>query len=406
MLRRLLFLNCVLTDFAGFIVIFAVSRRLAELESSQWYLGLVGAGVSLSAGVGSLAGGWLAHRFDGRTWFLTGAVLLTCSTGACGVSSPGDAWFLPAYWLLGIGIGLLYPPLVGWLNRGETGHAHVAGVSRTLILFCISWNVGLMCGQLTAGSLFSWGDWWIYGVALAIAIINIVVAAIAASLVRPFSPESAGATSVAAGDAQLAASFKRLSWIANLGGMFGGSMVIHLLPGLAVAIGIPPDDHGRLLGCWRAVVIATYLVLHVTRFWHYRIAVALGSQMLAALGLVLVASADSGAMLLGGLSLLGQLVGFNYFSGLFYSTLGSAQHSRSLAAGIHEATLATGMAIGTFIGGILGSAINVRVPYLLAAGVLLLLSTIQYLVWRRWVQATTMSQSAPIEPAITAPRVE
>ncbi|MFO1095641.1 MAG: MFS transporter [Planctomycetaceae bacterium] len=376
MLRRLLFLNCVLTDFAGFIVIFAVSRRLAELESSQWYLGLVGAGVSLSAGVGSLAGGWLAHRFDGRTWFLIGAVLLTCSTGACGVSSPGDAWFLPAYWLLGIGIGLLYPPLVGWLNRGETGHAHVAGVSRTLILFCISWNVGLMCGQLTAGSLFSWGDWWIYGVALAIAIINIVVAAIAASLVRPFSPESAGATSVAAGDAQLAASFKRLSWIANLGGMFGGSMVIHLLPGLAVAIGIPPDDHGRLLGCWRAVVIATYLVLHVTRFWHYRIAVALGSQMLAATDLVLVASADSGPCCWSGLSLLGQL-GVQPISPDCSTARSAAQHS---AAG--EAALQGDAGNGDGNRDVHQRRSRIRDQragaHLLAAGVLLLLSTIQY----------------------------
>src|SRR5256885_5612350 len=31
-----------------------------------------------------------------------------------------------------------------------------------------------------------------------------------------------------------------------------GSMVIHLLPDLAVTIGVRAGDHGKLLACWRA----------------------------------------------------------------------------------------------------------------------------------------------------------
>ena len=46
-------------------MIFAVSRGLAEVKGEPWYLGVVGAGLSLSAGVGSILGGWLAHRLDG-----------------------------------------------------------------------------------------------------------------------------------------------------------------------------------------------------------------------------------------------------------------------------------------------------------------------------------------------------
>ena len=127
--------------------------------------------------------------------------------------------------------------------------------------------------------------------------------------------------------------------------------------------------------------------MHRFPFWHYQMQTASASQLLAVVGLVLVGSAESAVMLLAGLALMGQLVGFNYFSGLFYSTVGSSEKKRALAAGIHEATLATGMAIGTMVGGIAGSFIGHRAPYFLAAAVLLLLVFVQTTLCRRWTQA-------------------
>jgi MFS family permease len=181
--------------------------------------------------------------------------------------------------------------------------------------------------------------------------------------------------------------------------MFGGSMVIHLLPDLAVAIGVPPDDHGYLLAGWRCVIIATYLLMHHAVFWHYRLSTSMLSQVLAAIGLVVIARAESSGTLLVGLALLGQLVGYNYFSGLFYSTAGSSHERRALAAGIHEATLAGGMAFGTIVGGVLGSVVSHRMPYLLAAGVMLVLIAVQSAAWWRWVrplrQGSTVVASEP-----------
>ena len=54
--RLLLYLICGLTDFAAFVVIFAVSRGLAEGKAESWYLGVVGAGLSFSAGGSQLSG--------------------------------------------------------------------------------------------------------------------------------------------------------------------------------------------------------------------------------------------------------------------------------------------------------------------------------------------------------------
>ena len=398
----LLYLICGLTDFAAFVVVFTVSRSLAETNAEPWYLGIVGAGLSCCAGVGSFLGGWLSHRFDGRVVFLSGATTIALSIVACGLVDHHNLFFLPGYWLLGIGLGFLYPPLMGWLNQGEDPHANRRGVSRRLILFCVAWNVGMMCGQLAAGSLFSWGADSAYLVAFLVALLNVAIAFVA---VRRVVPLAAVPDDVKRQDHEgmaLAAAFKQLSWLANLGGMFGGSMVIHLLPDLAVHIGVAPDDHGKLLACWRAVIIATYLLMHGVAFWHYRLNTALASQALGASGLVVIALAESAMTLFIGLALLGQLVGYNYFSGLFYSTAGSSHDRRALAAGIHEATLAAGMAIGTVVGGVLGSLAGHRMPYLLAAAVVLVLLAVQSAAWWSWVRPLENRRLAAVaEPSLS-----
>jgi len=314
--------------------------------------------------------------------------------GICGLNNTQSAWFLPGYCLLGVGLGTIYPTLIGWLNQDQDAHANRRGVSRTLILFCVSWNVGMMCGQLTSGSLFSIGPAWAYGVAFFTAVVNIGLAVLAAQLVtQSFRGENGDLVPRSSPDSlsetdnlsrAVAGRFQRLSWIANLGGTFGGSLIFHLLPDLAVSIGVPADDHGGLLAYWRGVVIVTYLLMHSLEFWHFRLSVSIAAQVLGVAGLLLIAVAQSSAVLFIGLTLHGQLIGFNYFSGLFYSTAGSSQDRRTLAAGIHEATLAVGMSSGTILGGALGTAIGPAAPWFLAAAVLLMLVSIQLVASWRW----------------------
>ena len=398
-LKLKLYLMCGLTDFATFAVVFAVSRGLAEGQVAPWYLGLVGAGLSFSAAVGSLLGGWLPNRFDVRVVFVSGASIVALGIAACWLSNFGKGWFLPGYWLLGIGLGLLYPPLIGWLNQGENPHTNRHVVSQSLILFCVAWNLGMMSGQLTAGALFPLGKNWVYGAALSGALPNLVLAFVVAAQITPFARTSTTRTHHETNALELAAAFKRLSWIANLGGMFGASMIIHLLPDLAVAIGVQAQDHGKLLASWRGVIIGTYLLMHSTAHWHYRLATALASQALAACGLLVIARSESIVMLLVGLTLLGQLVGYNYFSGLFYSTAGSPDERRALAAGIHEATLAGGMAVGTMAGGVFGSMGGRRTPYILAAGVMFALTIVQTTAWWRWVRPLSRRKAGALTQA-------
>lgn len=402
--RPLLFLICGITDFAVFIVVFMVSRGLAEQGADPMRLGIAGAGLSFSSGIFSLIGGWLAQRIEGRVVFLSGAFLTVVSCALCWALPSSSMYFMLSYWLVGLGTGFLYPPLVGWLNEGEHTHLDRQGVSRTLILFCLAWNFGMLCGQLSAGDLFLRGRDWTFGTAFAAALLNLVVAIIVTRLPRREEPENPTPPPTATAESpELGPLFKRLSWFANIGGMFGGSMVLHLLPDLVVAIGIDPELHGQLLAGWRSVIILTYLLMHRLTFWHYRLRTALISQALGAVGLVVISQANSPTTLLIGLALLGQLVGYNYFAGLFYSTAGSTENKRALAAGIHEATLAAGMAIGTIVGGALGSGGHQRRPYACAAGVVLALIVVQIVVWRNRVRRRTDATiSETVDPMVAA----
>ncbi len=404
-LKPLLYLICVLADFAGFVVVFAVSRSLAEQNAELWYLGLTGAAFAGSSGIANVVSGWASHRFDSRYVFVFGAATVAVAVAVCGLGSTVSASFLPRYCLLGMGLGTVYPTLIGWLNRDQDAHANRRGVSRTLILFCVSWNVGMMTGQMTSGALFSWSPQLAYGVAFAVAIVNVFLAVAAARLVTTSIRESFGREPQSevpepnpASDPEqvrIAGKFKQLSWVANLGGTFGGSLIFHLLPELAVSIGVPADEHGTLLAYWRGVVIVTYLLMHASGFWHYRMSTSIASQLLGVLGLLLIAKAQSAFVLFLGVTLHGQLVGYNYFSGLFYSTAGSSQNRRTMAAGIHEATLAIGMSSGTVLGGFLGSQYGARSPWFFAALVLFVLIGLQAYTWRRW-QATMQREVIPV----------
>ncbi len=412
-LKPLLYLICLLADFSGFMVVFAVTRQLAEQHAPLWYLGLAGAVFAGSSGAANVIGGLVAHRVNDRAVFLFGAVVMVLAVALCASGDPGARLFLLRYALLGIGLGCIYPTLIGWLSADQDAHADRRGVSRTLILYCISWNLGMMCGQLVSGSLFLKGLSRLYAVAGGTAGINIVLALLAVGIVSRRSPRRAdGSSSVPAespsptadGLWTTALRFRRLSWIANLGGTFGGSLIFHLLPDLAVSLGMASDSHGSLLAWWRGVVIATYGAMHVFGFWHYRLAASVASQLLGVAGLLLIAAAPSAGwlpegipssvLLLLGVTLHGQLVGYNYFSGLFYSTAGSVRSGRTLAAGIHEATLAVGMAAGTLTGGVLGSTLGKSTPWLLAAAVLSGLLLLQAAAWMSWLHGDLRSAAA------------
>ena len=365
-----------ITDFAVFMVVFAVGRNLAETGSDSMVLGLAGGGFSLALGMSALLGGRLSDNVGRVRVMLTGLVGIAMCTAGCLVLGAEHPFYIPMYILVAAATGLVYPPGVALLSRGQDAVSRI-GVGRVIVFFCLAWNGGMISGQLTGGWLFHHDPVRPIQAAMLLALVNPILLWLAvvhqASL--PTIPDQY--TTPHLEHRANSAMFSRLAWTANLGGAFATSMVFHLFPLLMVELEIPAHEHGGLLAISRAVVVLTYLLMYRVPIWHHRFSTAALSQILAAGCLLVLAAADSRLGVIVGLIGLAQLLGYNYFASLYYSTTGVAEEQRGAASGMHEFTLAMGVAAGATVGGFVGQLAGSRAPYQLAAAVIMVLLVVQ-----------------------------
>lgn len=379
-----------LIDFSGFMIVFAVQRGLAEADVGMARMGLVGAILPASLGMTCLISGWLSDRLGRRRMILTGIALVLV-----GVSVVTLGVYELAYMLCGTGLGMVYPPCVAWLTQGRSSAGARSAMSRILILFCISWNLGMMSGQVCGGWLFAIDPTWPLIGSASLAVVAMIVvflsrdpAAISVDAVGPV-------VEVDVTHRAQAALFARFSRVANLGGAFAMSTVFYLFPKTAVDLGIESDVHGLLLGMTRVVIISIYFLMHLTSFWHFRLVTTLGAQCLAAVGMVGMALAPNVFLVMLALIATAQVQGYNYFAGLYYSTAGSSDQKRGASSGFHEATISGGIALGSLVGGLVGEHGHPRLPYAFAAGVILVMIVFQLVLW--WLMTRTNIAAKPAE---------
>ena len=379
--RGLLYAIPLLMDWALFLIVFAVSRRMADTESGMLEMGLVGAILSSCHVVSSIVGGRLSDRIGRRRMMFCGSLsFVLCPLLAAW------GWYGLTYAALGIGSGMMHPPIIALLTEGRTHGRARSAISHTLIVYCVSWNIGLISGQMSGGWLYSHHEQLPLSAALVVGLIITLCIA----LIRKPAADGQLDTTIMDNDLKdhqdLAASFARLSRISNVGGAVSMSMIVYLFPNLAVAMDIPPDEHGLIVSTTRLLVIAIYLIMHLSSFWHFRFSVALTSQLIAMGGLVVLAHAENRVTIWLALAAAVQLIGYNFFSSLYYSTAGSVESQRGASSGWHEASLAMGFAVGAALGGWIGEQRGVRAPYLLAAGVILVLAVVQIVVFTQQVK--------------------
>ena len=383
---RRLYLISWLTDFVLILLIFTVGRHLAESGMGTLELGLIGGGFSFCGAVSSVLFGWLSDRIGRHRLIVCGcALMLGCSLIIL-TFHHRLGWLLPAYWLSSFGVCMIYSPLIAWLNQGRNVKQSHAVISQTLIRFCLAWNLGIICAQFFGGWLFELGLTWPLMLASLLAGVNLIVVTFLhrhpSSRARANDLPKTEKTDIE----RLSGAFAKLSWIANVGHALCISMMFHLFPQLVVALNVPANHHGMILAIGRFVTILVYFLMHHSRFWHYRFSTALGAQVVAMGGLVLLATTQSEIGLTLGVMGLSFLAGYNYFASIYYSSTGGGEEKRGLASGLHEATLGAGFAIGSIGGGIFGWIGGIRAPYLLAIALLFALTTLQIVLYYRRVR--------------------
>jgi len=214
-------------------------------------------------------------------------------------------------------------------------------------------------------------------------------------------PEALDRAVSPAGDTK-SITFVRMGWLANLGSAVAVSTVLHLFPSLAVSLGIEANVHGEILAGMRIVAISVYLVLHRTTFWQHRFVSNVVVQLAAIGGLLVVFFAGQPTTLLAGLSGIALLVGFTYFSGIYYGSTGHEEKRRGFASGMHEASLGLGIAVGSAAGGLLGSVFGERSPYLFAAAVVAVLLGMQTALYARSRRGFAVSELMDEPPVLSS----
>jgi MFS family permease len=370
-----LYLITWLTDFSLLLFVFAGTRRLAEQGASPRVLGLLGASFFLASALSNACMGSVADRIGRRRVSMTGALSVFGSLSAITFAPLGSALYYASYTLVGVSIGFVYPPIMAWLGQGKSGLA----ARRAFLLFCLSFNLGMVSAQLTGGWLFETVG---PRAPLYVAMVLILTAFMLLCCLRePSAMGSAEQVESSTVTRQLAQSFTRLTWIANFGGMFSMSIVWFLFPILIVELEVMPMMHGAVLAVGRIVVMSTYSLMHFFPFWHFRLSTAVVVQILGAMGLVAIARSHSAAEVMIGIAALSLLMGYNYFASLYYSSCSSAESKQGRAFGLNEASLGLGAAGGSLIGGIAAGSLGSRAPFAIATALVIFLLVTQIIVY-------------------------
>ena len=367
------------------LVIFAVSRALGESDVTFMTMGYFGAAISISMSVSCFLGGKLSDCVGRKQMVVIGMVLQWLAIAGCAQTGPTSHLRLAAYCGGGFAMGLIYPSVYAWLSSGSGAGRAASGVGRSVVLFALTWNAGVVSGQAGGGWLFGLDMNAPIYAALALISVNFVLLFFLSAAPRSVAPPDETHTESHAADAArraLAYAFAKMAWLANLGSACAMSITIYLLPRLMDLRKIEPEQHGLILAITRAAVIATYLLMFWQTFWRTRFGLVFVSHVLAAGGLMTVYYARDVWVLTLGLVAAAQLSGFNYFASLYYSTTGSRHDNRATATGIHEATHLLGFAIGTLLGGFIGDHFNDPAEaYRFAAGLIVVLTVAQIVIY-------------------------
>ncbi len=373
-----------LTDFVGGLMVFTVTRSLAEQSSGTLFMGLISGGFAATFSLTTFFSGRIADRLGYTRMIITATLLLfPCFLCAALVDSNNPLFYL-AYILAGGALGMVYPPTVAWLTLADRGPI----LMKKLTGFCVAWNLGIISGQVVGSQLF--GEWG-HSTALTCAICFLPLNLLLVAWGNKTGPNS---SHFVADNEQpemhdhlvkLAAAFAVISWVANVGGTFSMSTIFFLLPELVVQIGITPKHQGGIMALSRVVVITIYFLMAISHRWRFRLTSILCSQALGVLGLLYLATAHNEIELIVGLVIFSILPAYNYFASLLYSTVGSTAQQRGTWCGIHEATFGVGLTFGSILGGCIGNYAGVRSCFQLAAVVVSILAMVQIILYLKIV---------------------
>lgn len=377
----ILYLAALLMDMSVAGVVFAISRRAAELGAHALELGLLGSVVFGAYAMCALIGGRISDRFGQRNIALVGCLLAATITLVCAfVTRVPILVGLSA--LFGLGMGCFWPSIIAWLGGNLTG----AALARRMSNFGVAWNVGLLLGFLLTGKLFVRGARLGFFFCAGL----IVVIALLLMWVRPglSQPQRSDAGNSDERPVPKGRGFRKTAWLANFAVNFAAAGAVALFPQLAWALGIRADIHAALLALSRAAALAMIWAMQHAGFWRRRLWPLWAAQAACVVGIAWIGWGEGVGLFAVVFIVVGAVSGATYQSSVYFTL--EEMSEKGKGGGVHEAVLGSGMFLGPILAGWvarqagLAGHSELRVPYFFCAAALALLVAVQLvLVWLR-----------------------
>jgi len=284
-----------------------------------------------------------------------------------------------------VALGMVWPSVQAWLaERTEKNHR---ALNRSLGLFNMAWSSGLVVGPLVAGRI--WNDElpnlpFVICAGIGVVCVFILLTTSGGGPGVRKADESRAEDAPGTNDHPLWSLFMRLAWIGNFASWFTGAAIHTMFPKLALTeMGLTHNTVGILIFCYWAALMTAFFLARTTQRWQFKmwpLIVAEGTSMLALMTAGFLARSATAFGIC--FATCGICSGVTYVSSLFYSINGPPE-TCARRTGYHEAVLGAGSLAGGLICGEIATALGLRVPYLVAAGLLLTAAVIQVIVLTR-----------------------
>jgi len=377
----ILYLVSLFMDMSVAAVIFAISRRAAELGASASDLGWLGAvWIGLYA-VLALVTGRVSDRVGRRKLAFAGCVIAALMALACALTTR-IGLLLVFSAMFGAGLSCFWPSIIAWLGEGLSGHALAA----RLTTFGVAWNIGLLLGYCLSGVVFEYSPRLVFyastGAILLVGLLLLVPAR------QPPNTPTRTASSDESLEIPKGRGFRKTAWLANFATNFALAGTAALFPQLATHLGIGADIHGGLLAAGRAAALVAFAALQFLMFWRTRLWPLWIAQLGCAASIVWIGLAHATWMFAAAWIIGGAVSGYAYQASIYFTL--EEMTEKGKGSGFHEAVVGSGMFFGPMLAGWVGNSHGLRVPYFFCAAMQVALVALQMMVvWtRRRVTAT------------------
>lgn len=403
----ILYVVSALMDLSVSAATFAVGRRAAELGANALQLGLLG---SVWLGVYSVCtpyAGRFSDRVGRRPLAMIGSLIAALATLACAwMTDVGILLALTS--VMGVGVGIYWPPIIAWVGGALTGRALAARMAR----FSIAWNVGMLAGYGLSGRLFEIGPRLAFFLAAGgmflIATMLLVAAQEESGTRRNRSPQGDHGERPVEGRRRSGErllpqtspderaqenlprippgrGFRKTAWLSNFSMLFAVGGTLALFPQLATTSGIRAEMHGFVLLLHRLAALGVVLILPHLHFWQTRLWPLWIAQAICAVGVAAIGLGSGTLWFCLALMLCGAMLGYNYQASILFTFEEMAEKGKG--SGIHEAMLGLGSFFGPILAGWVGQQWNssMRTPYWFCAAVLtgFIVVEMALVAWRR-----------------------